>query len=420
MNSQLHNNYEWIAKSSGYSLVLATCIAWFLILGTAIGQTPSAYYSFDNMDLSESTGNFADGFVMNTVQYDCGVGMNSSSLLFEGQADSVFLDPNVKELFDTEFTLSFYFRVDPVMGESYTLFSIEDGCDQDSSLIIRYLSTLNEIRIEYARDDTESVAFNSKLNEQSCWHHLVFIRDADTYSFYLNGEFINNRLFVEDVILGVNHNVHVGYSDCVPRLDDPFRGQIDEIQIFDSAFDDISLATLDRFPDQIISVDTTIFEGDSYDIATGLSCAPSLQWTPAIGLDNDLIPNPTATPVESVVYQVEFVHDNCVTTDSIRIFVLQDDDIDCDNLLLPTAFTPNGDNINDDYGISNTFIINDLQRYEIYDRWGLKIFESADKNEKWDGAFRDQNLMPGTYVYKIEYECRGDNFQKTGSFNLIK
>lgn len=117
---------------------------------------------------------------------------------------------------------------------------------------------------------------------------------------------------------------------------------------------------------------------------------------------------------------MEFVHDNCVTTDSIRIFVLQDDDIDCDNLLLPTAFTPNGDNINDDYGISNTFIINDLQRYEIYDRWGLKIFESADKNEKWDGAFRDQNLMPGTYVYKIEYECRGDNFQKTGSFNLIK
>jgi len=419
---QSHTNINKIPfeLSSGYRFIIALGLAFGLVLGLADAQSPSCHYSFDNMNLAESTGNYATGIVMNKAKYECGVGLNSSALFFEGQEDSIFLDPKIKELFDSEFTLSIYFRVDPVPGESYSLFSIENNCEQDSALSIRYLSNLNELRLTYARDASESVFFSSKLNPQSCWHHLVFIRDGNTYSFYLDGEFIQNKVFVENIVLGTNYNVHVGYSDCVPRLDTFFRGRIDEIKIFDSAFDAVSLSTIDEFPDQITSQDTTIFEGDSYQIETGPSCAPDLIWTPSTGLDNDIIPNPLATPCESTVYQVEFMHSDCTTTDSVRVFVIKDEDINCDKLLLPSAFTPNGDNINDEYGISNAFIISDLDRYEIYDRWGMKIFESLDKNEKWNGSYNSQKMMPGTYVYKIEYQCRDDNFQKTGSFNLIK
>ena len=409
------------------SLLMAAGIALLLALSTASAQTPSCYYSFDNMDLTESSGNFVSGIALDEdgpladdFQYDCGVGMNSSSLLFEGDIEFVSLDPEVKSLFDQEFTLSFYFRIDSQLDESYSLFSIENNCVRDSALTIRYLSVLNELRIEYARDASESVFFNVKLNEQSCWHHLVFIRNEDVYSFYLDGEFVGNQLFVEEVVLGENYDVLVGSSQCVPRLDEYFRGRVDEIKIFDFALSADDIERIDVFPDQVTSRDTTIFEGDSHFLNTGASCAPTITWTPALGLDDASIPDPIATPTESTVYQVDFIHGDCTTTDSVRVFVVTEDNIDCEQLLLASAFTPNGDGINDEYGISNAFIINELDRFQLYDRWGAKIFESMDKNDTWDGSYKNQLLMPGTYVYKIEYQCRGDNYQKTGSFNLIK
>ena len=171
-------------------------------------------------------------------------------------------------------------------------------------------------------------------------------------------------------------------------------------------------------PDKILTSDTTIFEGDAFQIRVGPTCTNDVQWTPSVGLDDASIIRPIANPVNTTTYEIELDHGICVATDTIRVSVLLEENIDCEMLLLPTAFTPNGDDLNDGYGISNDFIIEDLTRFEIFDRWGLKLFDSVDKAEMWDGTFKGETMMPGTYIYKIEYSCMDNNFQKTGSFNL--
>ncbi len=393
--------------------------------------TPRAIYNFDGMDLSESNGNYASGVAMNTDFYDCGVGPSSFALFMDGNLDTIRLDANVKEIFREDFSLSFYFRVDrsglaPGDNIGHTLFSIQNNCERDSSLNIRYLGIagtnttddLAQITLEYS--GAQILRFNYELNQDLCWHQVVFVKNGTTFSLYVDGEFIESILFVADITLGRDFPVYVGFSDCVGRIDEPFNGRIDEIRIYNEAITEEYIESTRRFPDQIISQDTTLFEGDSYEIITGTSCAPSITWAPTSGLDDPLSINPTATPTSSTTYQIEFDHGDCISTDTVRISIVKDDDIDCDNILLPKAFTPNGDNLNDAYGISNKFIVTDLLRFEIYDRWGMKLFESNSKDVLWNGQYQGQPMMPGTYVYKIEYSCLDNIYQKTASFSLIK
>ncbi len=396
------------------------CLISLLPIGLLGQIAPVATYDFDNMDLKESADRYAEGNSTETLTFECGVGeINSKSLFLDGSPDTTALDPALKDIFLGDFTLSFYFWLEPG-SRTYSIFSIQDSCARDSSLSISYINVVNEIRLEYARDRTESVFFGEKVDQKNCWHHLVFTRSGDTYSFYLDGEFIKSVLFVEDIVLGSSAQVHIGYSPCVDNIETYFNGRIDEISFFDFVATDELLSSLDLFPDRVISQDTTIFQGDSYQIIGGATCAQSVIWTPGTGLSDDMITEPLATPTQTTTYQISYDHGSCTSSDSIRISVIDEESIACSNLLLPKAFTPNGDDLNDELLISNDFIITDLMRFEIYDRWGMKLFETKNKSEGWDGTFRGEAQMPGTYVYKVEYICLGDEYQKAGSFNLIK
>jgi gliding motility-associated-like protein len=68
----------------------------------------------------------------------------------------------------------------------------------------------------------------------------------------------------------------------------------------------------------------------------------------------------------------------------------------------PTAFSPNSDTVNDLY-FPNTANILSAQ-YSIYNRWGEKVFESKNMNDKWDGIFNGKPLPNGIYSYYAEIE----------------
>ncbi|MEP7263209.1 MAG: gliding motility-associated C-terminal domain-containing protein [Bacteroidota bacterium] len=87
-------------------------------------------------------------------------------------------------------------------------------------------------------------------------------------------------------------------------------------------------------------------------------------------------------------------------------------------LYIPNTFTPNGDGMNDTFGITGEAIKQFTM--QIYDRWGQLIFETADANHRWDGTFEGQKAMVGTYVYKITATGPlGGRQTKEGNFNLI-
>lgn len=76
------------------------------------------------------------------------------------------------------------------------------------------------------------------------------------------------------------------------------------------------------------------------------------------------------------------------------------------DLIIPTGFSPNGDNINDFFEIIG--IINATpNEVVIYNRWGAKIFEANDYKNEWNGKnLSGQDLPEDTYFYAIT--VRGD------------
>ncbi len=85
----------------------------------------------------------------------------------------------------------------------------------------------------------------------------------------------------------------------------------------------------------------------------------------------------------------------------------------------PTAFTPNGDGLNDVFELKGVGINKFL--LQIYSRWGELMFESKSLEDKWDGTY-DGDLVPtGTYVYSIYYTSMiNREYTKQGSVTVVR
>lgn len=137
----------------------------------------------------------------------------------------------------------------------------------------------------------------------------------------------------------------------------------------------------------------------------------SYAWSPPTFLDFPDIKSPTSAPSDNVVYTLKVVDDfGCVISDSVRLLI-QDEE-----LLIPTAFSPNKDGSNDIFRVKNT----NLSQFQlqVFNRWGEKVFETTDADEGWDGTFRDVPQELGVYVWKAEYKLNGAPSVKFASGNL--
>jgi gliding motility-associated-like protein len=75
---------------------------------------------------------------------------------------------------------------------------------------------------------------------------------------------------------------------------------------------------------------------------------------------------------------------------------------DCPSYILPNAFTPNGDGSNDFFiPILNRFVSS--VRFEVFNEWGQKVFETNDPEINWNGTnFQNLPLHDGVYYYTCE------------------
>ncbi|MEO6667858.1 MAG: PKD domain-containing protein [Ferruginibacter sp.] len=136
-------------------------------------------------------------------------------------------------------------------------------------------------------------------------------------------------------------------------------------------------------------------------------------WTPATFLDNNAILEPLTSPDRSLVYTVTAINSftHCASTDSVNVKLITD-------LYVPSAFTPNGDYLNDRWEIPG------LQAYpnadvQVYNRYGQLIFHSTGNAATWDGTYKGMQQSPGSYVYII---ATGDKKIKslTGTVTLLR
>ncbi len=91
----------------------------------------------------------------------------------------------------------------------------------------------------------------------------------------------------------------------------------------------------------------------------------------------------------------------------------------CCTVLFPTAFTPNGDGLNDVYRpILNGY--HNFHEFRIVNRWGQTVFESANNYPSWDGSFGGVQQDMGVYFYYIKYDCGANTIEEKGDVTLVR
>tara|TARA_R110002050_G_scaffold262151_1_gene402332 strand:+ start:2633 stop:4642 length:2010 start_codon:yes stop_codon:yes gene_type:complete len=113
---------------------------------------------------------------------------------------------------------------------------------------------------------------------------------------------------------------------------------------------------------------------------------------------------------------IEYMGQCGLVQDSIQIVAIA-----CDScsIAFPNAFTPNGDNLNDDFHLKSACDFSNY-RLKIFSRWGELIFESNSQEMSWDGTYKGKKAMQGSYVYELYYSLPYKEPKlKHGIVNLI-
>ena len=162
--------------------------------------------------------------------------------------------------------------------------------------------------------------------------------------------------------------------------------------------------------DTLIYIDTKAYLDASTD-------ASKFYWTPTTFLSKpkSLQTSAAVTKAQSyvLVAQNEF---GCINSDTIFITVVKDN-----ILLVPTAFSPNGDGVNDVFKIVRTVNIYKLKEFSVWNRWGEKVFETSDVNEGWDGTFGNHLQPMSVYVWQIIAESKdSEEIVRKGNVTLVR
>ncbi|PLX10263.1 MAG: hypothetical protein C0598_10795, partial [Marinilabiliales bacterium] len=119
---------------------------------------------------------------------------------------------------------------------------------------------------------------------------------------------------------------------------------------------------------------------------------------------------------------VDVINNSCAASDTINI---KTHTLPISELKFPTAFSPNGDGLNDKFHAVG--ILDDVAEFnmQIFNRWGQLVFNTDSVYEGWDSSYNGQSSPTGIYIVKVNYvngnQCTGlQAFSYNGSFTLVK
>lgn len=153
--------------------------------------------------------------------------------------------------------------------------------------------------------------------------------------------------------------------------------------------------------------------GSTYTFIDGTVGATSWAWDFGDG-NTSTQQNPTHDFPTAGTYTVILTVTNangCTDQDTVIITITE-------GIIIPNVFTPNGDGINDEFFIASSGFSE--YKLEVYDRWGVKLFESAEPNVHWDGHTTSGALCSdGTYYYILTAITPSQDYSTTGFVTLI-
>ena len=143
---------------------------------------------------------------------------------------------------------------------------------------------------------------------------------------------------------------------------------------------------------------------------------PNCSYTWSDGSAGDSI---VVAPMETTTYTVTCITPNgCEASASAEIEVMPPQ-CNEDDVFIPNAFSPNGDNNNDQLFVRSKFIRE--MEFFVVDRWGEEVWRTNNQNEGWDGSYEGETLQPDTYAYCLKVTCVNDQvYKKSGNVSILK
>ncbi len=218
-----------------------------------------------------------------------------------------------------------------------------------------------------------------------CFNHQVYLKDAGTYGVRLDAETEKGCPFYVDE----------------PSLITVFPNPIAAFRFSNSEMDLLNSST------RMIN-DSRL--GDRYTWSFGFNDKISFEEEPRVNFPNE---EPGVYPVKLLVETENGCLDS--TERQARVEFTMD-------YYMPTAFTPNGDGVNDDVKPSFSTYNLSFYEYAIFNRWGQMLFYTNDPQEAWDGVYQGEVCDDGTYAYMVRYSSIYDAYRKRdlGHVNLLK
>ena len=172
--------------------------------------------------------------------------------------------------------------------------------------------------------------------------------------------------------------------------------------------------------------DTTIEFGDSLSLWSEVNYdSLAYAWTPAAGMADATAINPVVRPSLSTTYQLHVTDGTCWDTATVRLTVVFRDAIDA-----PTAFSPDGDGVNDVWEIFPNAGIRELRHLRIYNRWGGLVYQREGLGDwragglplpAWDGTLSGEPVDPAVFVWTMEAEAFDGTVQQLqGQVTLMR
>lgn len=172
-----------------------------------------------------------------------------------------------------------------------------------------------------------------------------------------------------------------------------------------------------------VSPEIIIEKGDITEIKVNVQPVGtySFDWTPKETLTCNTCASTLAEPPITTKYvaTVSVPGSRCFKKIQTQVNIL------C-GVFVPTAFTPNNDQMNDILYVVGSKCVKQIKEMLIYDRWGELVFReenfiTADSSHGWDGSYRGKNLNPDIFTYKITAEMKnGEVNDFSGAFTLLR
>lgn len=272
-------------------------------------------------------------------------------------------------------------------------------------------SAQSNFQIKAAREDvlsfeTKATSCFTASTHDGSFQAIVLSNENAPYQFSINNETFSNHTSFEGMAAGTYFVSSKNKNGCVVNH-----------QITVEAAKEFSV----ELPTDTIRAE--MGQSTELSVTTDLNNAV-IEWNAAIQPSYLDFANGNETPVSTTPFTNEYevkVYDannkSCFKTANIVIAVANE-------MVMPNAFTPNGDNVNDRiYPIFNNANVR-VTDFRIYNSWGQMV--SNDVEQGWDGNFNGSEQLNGTFTYFISYERtnaqtgKSETIRKDGTLTLVR